>query len=187
MKRILSALLLLVACCTALAEEKPELTPAEQKAVQENRKKAQIRIREDEKYYTDQERREIGELYKAWNNTPKLNERKTIAQKMLRRYPKSNWTGCIMVVYSNINSKYEEIRLLKQTVRDYNDCFYGNGTQVGAEARRRLVKCLNRVGKKEEAEKYLRELKESYPTATGFNGKFINEQDDDADADVDEN
>ncbi len=188
MKKIALILMLLFTFCTVFAEDdKPVQTPAEEKAQLENKKKAKARALEDDKYYTSQERRELAELYMSWYKTKKVNEQKAIAQKFLRRYPKANAAGWVQLNLAHISPRQEEIKLLKQAIKDYNDCYYLNGVQVGALARSRLVKCLNRIGKKEEAEKYLRELKESYPTATDYYGKFFTEQSSDRDAGEEKN
>ncbi len=174
MKRIVIALLLMFACCTAFTAEKPERTPAEQQAVAANRKKARARMQEDDKRYTNQEIREIEALYQTWN-TLKGNEQKAVAQKLIRRYPKANRTGCILVYLADVSSRYEEIKLLKQAIKEYDDCFFGDGTQVGAIARFRLAKALIRINKKEEAAKLFDELRTSYPDATIFDGRlFVN-------------
>ena len=76
-----------------------------------------------------------------------------------------------MLYLAQISSGESQIELLKQVIRDYSDCWYFNGVQVGAYARFILGSLLEKDGRHAEAVACFDELIRLYPDAIGHNGK----------------
>ena len=69
----------------------------------------------------------------------------------------------------------ERVKMLKQAIENYGDCFYGDGAQVGAYARMYLAGELERSGDTAGAEKLYGEIRALYPNAHAHNGKPFSE------------
>lgn len=173
MKKCFTVFLLAFVCIVgsvSAEEEKKEGAQEQRLSIGELRKEARARMAKDAMFYSREERIEIEKLYQSWN-TKKGKERQAVAITMLRRFPKSNRTGCAMLYLAQDNARQRRIDLLKQVIRDHGDCWYFNGVQVGAMARYHLICILMETGKQEEAEKYREELKTSFPNAIDHAGK----------------
>lgn len=173
MKKVFSLCLLAFVCIAASVsaeEEKNEGAQEQRLSVAKFRKEARARMAKDAMFYSLGEREEIEKLYQSWR-AKKGKERQAVAITMQRRFPKSNRTGCAMLNLALENARQKRIDLLKQVIRDYDDCWYLSGVQVGALARYHLICILMETGKQEEAEKYREELKTSFPNAIDANGK----------------
>jgi len=134
------------------------------------RNQARLRAREDLKNYRPEELEQIEKLYQSFS-TQKGDDQKAIALTLLQKYPKANRTGCAMLYLAQISSGESQIELLKQVIRDYSDCWYFNGVQVGAYARFILGSLLEKDGRHAEAVACFDELIRLYPDAIGHNGK----------------
>lgn len=177
MKRILSLFLLgfagfLIFSAVAETPEKGEEVP-EQKSESgrpsketliELQKAARERMRDDARYYSKEDREEIEKLYQSWQSK-KGKEQDAIAVTLQRRFPKANRTGCAVLMMALNSSRSRQVKLLQQVIKDHGDCRYLNGVQVGALARYYLIIMLTQDAKKDEAQKYMDELKTSYPNA----------------------
>lgn len=184
MRKCLAVFLLMCACCavyvSAQDEKKDEETPERksspgQEYVRKHRREILARIEKDAMSYSLKERDEIEKLYQLWR-IRKGKEKQAVAITMQRRFPKANRTGCLMLNLALDNAKHRRIDLLKQVIRDYDDCRYFSGVPVGALARYHLVKILKETGKSEEAEKYREELEASSPDAVDNIGRPLVEQ-----------
>lgn len=143
---------------------------AQRQVIQELRNQARIRAQQDMKTFTREQLAQIEALYQAVGKK-EGDEQKAVALILQEKYPKANRTGCIMLYLAQITQGEAQIELLKQVIRDYSDCFYFDGAQVGPLARFYLGKILERDGKKEEAQACLDELRKLYPNAIGHNGE----------------
>lgn len=177
MKKFFAVFLLIFACgavYVSAQEEKKEETQArslsQEEIVKKLRREARARMAKDAMLYSRDERVAIENLYQSWT-VKRGKERQAIAITMLRRFPKANRTGCAMLYLAQDNARQKRIDLLKQVIRDHDDCWYGNGVQVGAMARYHLFNILRETGKQEEAEKYREELKTMFPDAIDHSGK----------------
>ena len=181
MKKVFAVFLLMFACGAMIVsgqeekkEEAPEQSSPPQRTIQELQQAARARIARDSMFYSREERIEIDNLYKSWK-TRKGKERQAVAITMLRRFPKANPTGCVQYLLALDSARQKRIRLLKQVIQNYDDCWFGSGVQIGAMARYHLINILMETGKKEEAEKYREELKTSFPDAIDGTKKRISE------------
>lgn len=161
MKRIFIVLLFMFTCGVMLANSTSESSKNEIRAL---RQKAKSHAAEDAERYTPSELEDIETLYREWS-TKKGSAQRTVAKNLLRKYPNSNRTGCGVIYWANICNGREKRDLLRKAIKDYDDCFYFDGVQVGAFARYLLGKELLKNGKKADAEKYFEEIRISYPEA----------------------
>ncbi len=136
------------------------------------RQKAKIRAGKDAEVYSSEQLREIENIYQTWRKSNQ-EEKDQIVETLIGKYPKSNRTGCALLYLAQESTGEKQIRLLKQVIRSFNDCFYFDGVQTGAQARYYLGMLLMQSGKKMEAQRYFNELKKSYPDAVGHNGKLL--------------
>ncbi len=134
--------------------------------------KARIRARKDSASYSREELREIEEIYVSMSKT-QGEARKAIARTLHQKFPRANRTGCAFLYLAQMSEGEEQIALYKQAIKDYGDCFYFNGVQVGAFARFQLGQALKGAGRDVEAEKYFTELKTDYPDSIGHDGKSL--------------
>ncbi len=180
MKRFV-ALLLILFSCGLMADEFPDeetdkqdkqdnKPSAEQlQLIKEARERAKLRAQKDERYYSKAEQQAIEELYQSWSKA-KGSDQKNIAQAMQKKYPEANRTGCVMYTQALRSTGKERISRLRQVIKNYDDCYFYSGVQVGAIARYRLGVILLKEGKKSEAEKYFNELRLSYKDAINVKG-----------------
>lgn len=152
---------------------KPLLIQEEQKKNGDiQRQKAIIRGQQDTKFYSMEQLKEVEKLYQTFSKSSK-DEKKQIIETLIEKYPQANRTGCALLYFAQMSNGEEQIKLLKQVIQNFNDCFYYNGVQTGAQARYYLGQILMRTGKQEEGLTYINELKTSYPNAVGHNGKLL--------------
>lgn len=182
MKKFFAVFLLICACgavYVSAQEEKKEdaperkLSPGKEYA-RKHQQEIRARMEKDAMSYSREERDEIEKLYQLWR-IRKGKEKQAVAITIQRRFPKANLTGCVMLNIALDNARQRRIDLLKQVIRDYDDCRYFGGVPVGALARYHLAKILKETGKSEEAEKYREELKASFPDAIDGAGRPLAE------------
>ena len=117
--------------------------------------------------------REIEQLYRVYSRRSDEGEKELSA--LLEKYPKANRTGCAVMYAAQRTNGDERVKLLKQAIENYSDCFYGDGAQVGAYARLYLAGELERSGDTAGAEKLYGEIRSLYPNAHAHNGKPFSE------------
>ena len=117
--------------------------------------------------------REIERLYRTYSSRGE-GSAEALAT-LCEKYPKANRTGCAVMYAAQRASGDERVKLLKQAIESYGDCFYGDGAQVGAYARLYLAGELARSGDTAGAEKLYGEIRSLYPNAHAHNGKPLSE------------
>jgi hypothetical protein len=65
----------------------------------------------------------------------------------------------------------EQEEYLRLAIKDFGDCYYGNGVQVGAYARLYLAYHYKKIGKDKEAQLLFDEIRNNYPDAVNHKGK----------------
>jgi len=131
------------------------------------------RSAEDRKIYTLDQLREIEQLYQVANKQWRTPEAKESLKTLIAQYPKANRTGCALLYMGQMSSGEEKETYLKQAIKDFGDCFYGDGVQVGAYARYHLGHYYQSIGKKKEAKQLFDEIRKDYPTAVTHKGKAL--------------
>jgi len=134
--------------------------------------KAGIRRRteEDRQTYTVEQLREIETLYQSANKDLKSAEAKEALKTLIEKYPKANRTGCAVQYMGQMSTGEEKERYLKLAIKDFGDCFYGSGVQVGAYARLYLGQHYKKAGKNKEAKALFDEIRKDYPNAVNHKG-----------------
>ena len=131
------------------------------------------RAAKDVAEYGSNAMREIERLYRACSR--KGEGSAEALATLCEKYPKANRTGCAVMYAAQRASGDERVKLLKQAIEGYSDCFYGDGAQVGAYARMYLAAELARSGDTAGAEKLYGEIRSLYPNAHAHNGKPLSE------------
>ena len=62
------------------------------------------------------------------NGTPEATES---LQTMIKKYPDINRTGCATLYVAQKSQGDERAGYLQECIEKFNDCFYGDGVQVG--------------------------------------------------------
>jgi serine/threonine protein kinase len=143
--------------------ETPNIT-AQQNAARE-------RAAEDHRIYSADQLREIENYYqianKRWNSPEAMDS----LQKLVEKYTKANRTGCAILYLGQMSTGEKRETYLKQAIREFGDCYYGDGVQVGAYARFCLAEYYRGQGLEETANALLDEMRHNYPGAVDHRGK----------------
>ncbi|MFA7172019.1 MAG: tetratricopeptide repeat protein [Kiritimatiellia bacterium] len=137
--------------------------------------KAGIRRRyeEDRKTYSDAQLREIESLYQSANKDLRSPEAKEALKSLIEKYPKANRTGCAVQYMGQMSSSEEKESYLKLAIKDFGDCYYGSGVQVGAYARLYLAYYYKETGRAKEAQALFDEIRTNFPDAVNHKGKLL--------------
>jgi TolA-binding protein len=148
---------------------------AQNAAAPKEDRKARIRKRfaEDRQTYSSEQLREIEALYQSANSDLKSPEAKEALQQLIEKYPKANRTGCAVQYMGQICKGEEKEKYLRMAIKDFGDCYYGSGVQVGAYARLYLAYYYKEIGKEKEAKALLDEIRNDYPDAVNHKGKLL--------------
>jgi hypothetical protein len=137
------------------------------------RDKFNLKMAQDRAKYSQEQLRDAEQLYQVANQKWGTPEANASLQQMMKKYPDINRTGCATLYVAQKSEGEERARYLKVCIEKYNDCFYGDGVQVGAYARFLLAGDYKRNGDTEKAAKLLSELKINYPDAIDHSGNLL--------------
>ena len=137
--------------------------------------KARSRMAEDRKRYSYNQRKEIETLYQSRGYKHGSAEKTKNLKKVISKFSRANRAGCAMLYLGQFSSTGQEQEdYLKKAYYKYDDCFYGNGVQVGAYAMYWLaVRVYLKEGKTNQAYALLKKLKYKYPNAIDHRGKRL--------------
>ena len=128
---------------------------------------------EDMKTYNQEQLREIETLYQTANKEWRSPVAKAALKDLIAKYPRANRTGCAVLYMGQMSEGDEKETYLKQAIKDFGDCFYGNGVQVGAYARFHLAYYYQKLGKEKDAKALFDEIKNDYPDAIDHKGRKL--------------
>jgi hypothetical protein len=137
------------------------------------REKFEKKMAQDRSKYSQEKLRDAENLYQVANQkwgTPEANES---LQTMIKKYPDINRTGCAVLYVAQKSKANERASYLRECINKYNDCFYGDGVQVGAYARFLLAEDYRSAGNAEKAEALYSELRANYADAVDHGGKLL--------------
>ena len=164
----------------ALKREVAELRSLVQGGGQQNAepvvdRKTGIRAKyeEERKTYSQEQLREIETLYQTANKEWNSPVAKAALKDLIAKYPKANRTGCAVLYMGQMSDGEEKAAYLDRAIKEFGDCFYGNGVQVGAYARFYLAHHYQKAGKEKEAKALFDEIRESYPEAIDHKGRKL--------------
>jgi hypothetical protein len=92
---------------------------------------------------------------------------------MIKKYPDINRTGCAMLYVAQKSEGDQRATYLRDCIQKFNDCFYGDGVQVGAYARFLLAEDYQNAGDPKKAEALYSELKANYADAVDHGGRLL--------------
>ena len=148
-------------------------------AVQERRKvlrdKFEKKMTQDREKYTQTQLRDAERLYQIANQKWGTDEALQSLQTMIKQYPDINRTGCAVLYVAQQSRGDERRNYLTQCIEKYNDCFYGDGVQVGVFARYLLASDYVDQGKRDEATTIFTEIQQKYADAVDHSGKLLTE------------
>ncbi len=137
---------------------------------------AQQRAIADKRVYSENQLREIESLYQVANKRGNTPEAMDSLKKLVEKYTKANRTGCAVLYLGQMSVGEKKETYLKQAIRDFGDCYYGDGVQVGAFARFCLANYYREQGKEESAIALFDEIRNNYPNAITHQGKSLKEE-----------
>ena len=137
------------------------------------RERFENQIAKDQEKYTPEQLREAESLYQVANQKWGTPEASESLQTMIRKYPDINRTGCATLYVAQKSQGEERTRYLQTCIERFNDCFYGDGVQVGAYARFLLAADYMSRGEKEKAAALYNEIRTTYPDAVDHSGKLL--------------
>ena len=137
--------------------------------------KAGIRKRtaEDRQTYSAEQLREIETLYQSANKELSNPEAKAALKTLIEKYPKANRTVCAVQYMGQMSKGKEKEEYLLLAIKDFGDCYYGSGVQVGAYARLYLGHYYKGEGKEKQAKALFDEIRKDYPDAVNHKGKKL--------------
>src|SRR5262245_55245650 len=137
------------------------------------RVKFEKRMAEDQEKYSQEQLREAENLMRVADQHFGSQEASEALQTLLKNYPTSNRAGCAMLYVAQSSEGDNRLRSLRECIEKYNDCFYGDGVQVGAYARFLLAEDLMNKGEQEKAAAFYSEIRTRYPDALDHHGNLL--------------
>lgn len=149
----------------------PEISP--ERAVAGHRAAFKRRCDADKQTYGEELFREIEKLYQSANKDLKSPGANGVLKSLIEKYPKSNRAGCAAQYLGQHASGEEKENFLRTAIRDFSDCYYGSGVQVGAYARFYLGRHYMSQGMSQEATALFDEVRRDYPDAVTHQGQLL--------------
>lgn len=131
------------------------------------------RFAQDQRKYSQDQLREAEQLYQVANQKWGTPEAIASLQTMISKYPDLDRTGCAVLYLADLSQGADRASYLQECVDKYNDCFYGDGVQVGAYARFLLAQDYKNSGDTDKAAALSREIKANYPDAIDHRGNLL--------------
>jgi beta-lactamase regulating signal transducer with metallopeptidase domain len=127
----------------------------------------------DRKKYTQEQLTEAEKMYQVANSKWGSPEAIESLKKMVEKFPDLNRTGCALLYLAQTTTGPESEKYFKDCIEKYNDCYYGDGVQVGAYARFCLADYYGKTKENEKAEALYKEIKDDYSDSIDHNGQFL--------------
>ena len=134
------------------------------------------KIAQDLKKYSREQIRDAEQLYQVANRKWGSPEASASLQKMITEYPDINRTGCAVLYMAQMSQGEERAKYLQECMKQYNNCWYGDGVQVGAYARYLLIQDYLKAGEQGKAEALTKELEAHYPDAIDHTGHLLRDR-----------
>ena len=137
------------------------------------RERFERKMAQDQAKYTQDQLRDAERLYQIANQKWGTPEATESLQTMMKKYPDINRTGCAALYVAQKSEGEQRARYLQQCIEKFNDCYYGDGVQVGAFARFMLAEDYRSKGDEKKAAALCNELRAKYPDAVDHSGKLL--------------
>jgi hypothetical protein len=137
------------------------------------REKFAQKMAQDQQKYSQQQLSEAENLYQVANQKWGTLEASNSLQMMIQKYPDIDRTGCAVLYVAQMSQGEDRAKYLEDCIEKFNDCFYGDGVQVGAYARFLLAEDCRRNGETEKARALFSEIKTKYADAIDHSGNLL--------------
>lgn len=154
-----------------VAQLRKQQEPA--KIREENKQAARIRGRKDREIYSSDQLKEIESLYQVANKNWRSPEAIQSLETLVKKFDKANRTGCAVLYLGQMSKGEQRLKYLQSAVKNFSDCYYYDGCQVGGYARLVLAATLMKLDRKDDADKLLAEIRKDFPNATDHRGRQI--------------
>lgn len=155
-----------------------ELKPLKAQQAAQNRQRTlrerfNQRVAQDEKKYTQEQLREAENMYLVASRNSGSSKASENLEAVVKKYPDVNRTGCATLDVAESSRGDERAKYLQDCIKKYNDCFFGDGAQVGAYARFLLAEDYRRNGAEKKATALYTEIKTMYADAIDHHGNRL--------------
>ena len=134
------------------------------------------RMAQDQQKYTQEQLRDAENLYQTANQKWGTLEASNSLRAMIEKYADLDRTGCAVLYLAQMSKGDDRAGYLQDCIDKYNDCFYGDGVQVGVYARFLLAQDCRSNGERAKADALFNEIKAKYPDAIDHSGKLLVDQ-----------
>ena len=161
-----------------VAQQDKQLKPVKAQQTAQARQ-ASLRANFDQKTALDRQKHSLDQLADAENLYQVANkkwgtlEASNSLQTMIEKYPDINRTGCAVLYVAQMSKGDVRGGYLQDCIDKYNDCFYGDGVQVGVYARFLMAQDYRGNGEREKADDLFNEIKSKYPDAVDHSGNLL--------------
>jgi hypothetical protein len=139
----------------------------------ELRSKFEKRMAQDREKHSQEQLRDAENLIRIADQQWGSPEANDSLQTLIKKYPDFNRAGCALLYVAQRAEGDNRFKYLKECIEKYDDCFYGDGVQVGAYARFLLAEDYKRKGEEERRTALCREIKARYADAIDHSGKLL--------------
>ena len=154
-----------------LNKVQPGMATAQQR--QELQAQAQQRMRRDSAKYTADQIGEAEQLYQVANKNWRSQAARDNLKTMIEKFPDLNRTGCATLYLGQMAKGDEREQYLKTAIEKFDDCFYGDGVQVGAFARYVLAVHYHDLKQFDKSKSLFDELIQKYPESIDHSGRLL--------------
>jgi outer membrane murein-binding lipoprotein Lpp len=155
-----------------------QLTPEQQqgqKRMQSYRGRFQQRYGLDVRTHTEAKVVEVENAYQVIIRNFGSPECIEAHKKFIKKYPGFNRTGCALSELAGMSefTSPETEQCYKECIQKYDDCYWGDGVQVGPFARFGLANYYKNTGQNDKAEALYTEIKDDYPDSIDHSGQLL--------------
>ena len=155
-----------------------QLTPEQQQGLEQMRSyrgKFEQRYGLDVRTHTEAKVVEVENAYQAIERNFGSPECIEAHKKFIKKYPGFNRTGCALSELAGMSefTSPETEQYYKECIQKYDDCYWGDGVQVGPFARFSLAFYYKNSGQNDKAEALYTEIKDNYPDSIDHEGQLL--------------
>jgi len=159
-------------------QQKRQLTPEQQQGLERMRSyrgKFEQRYGLDVRTHTEAKVVEVENAYQAIERNFGSPECIEAHKKFIKKYPGFNRTGCALSELAGMSefTSPETEQYYKECIQKYDDCYWGDGVQVGPFARFSLAFYYKNSGQNDKAEALYTEIKDNYPDSIDHEGQLL--------------
>ena len=159
-------------------QQKRQLTPEQQQGLElmrSYRGKFEQRYGLDVRTHTEAKVVEVENAYQAIERNFGSPECIEAHKEFIKKYPGFNRTGCALSELAGMSefTNPETEQYYKECIQKYDDCYWGDGVQVGPFARFNLAFVYKNSGQNDKAEALYTEIKDNYPDSIDHEGQLL--------------